>query len=82
MNNYQLENILQGYPMTVCAADQIRKQRGKFVISTTDTSNGPGKHWVSFFFPKYGLEDILTRSVIGRKATALNLKRYLTRNIS
>lgn len=54
MNNYQLENILRGYPVTVCAADKIRKQKGRFVISNTDTSNGPGKHWVAFYFPTKG----------------------------
>jgi hypothetical protein len=54
MDNYQLENILKRYPVTVCAADEIRKQNGRFVISNTDTSNGPGKHWVVFYFPRHG----------------------------
>ena len=29
-------------------------ERGRFVISNTDTSQGPGKHWVTFYFPKRG----------------------------
>jgi hypothetical protein len=51
MDNYQLEKILQRYPMTVRAADQIRKQRGRFVIPNSDTRNGP----------KYGHNDFSTR---------------------
>ena len=27
---------------------------GKFVIANTDTSDGPGKHWVTFFFINQG----------------------------
>ena len=54
MNNYQLERILRGYPVTVCAADQIRKGSGRFVISNTDTSEGQGIHWVVFYFPRRG----------------------------
>ena len=55
MNNYQLETMLRGYPVTVCTADEIRKQRGRFVIANTDTSDGNGgKHWVVFYFPKLG----------------------------
>ena len=54
MNNYQLKHILRDYPVTVCAADQIRKQSGRFVISNTDTSKGPGEHWIAFYFPRRG----------------------------
>ena len=54
MNNYQLEYILRRYPVTVSAADKIRKQGGRFVISNTDTSDGPGKHSIAFYFPKRG----------------------------
>ena len=54
MNNYQLKHKLRGYPVAVCAADEIRKQTGRFVISNTDTSEGPGEHWVAFYFPKRG----------------------------
>ena len=54
MNNYQLQHILRVYPVTVCAADEIRKQKGRFVIANTDTCEGPGKHWVTFYFPKRG----------------------------
>lgn len=53
MNNFQLEKILRGYPVTICAADQIEIKRGRFVISNTDTSHGQ-EHWVSFYFPKRG----------------------------
>ena len=52
MNSYELVHTLSQYPVTVCTADRIRKDR--FVISNTDTSRGPGKHWVVFYFPKRG----------------------------
>ena len=44
--------MLLGYPVTICTADQLKIQRGRFVI--TDTSQGPGQHWVTFYFPKRG----------------------------
>ena len=54
MNNEQLKDVLLGYPVTVCCADEIKIRKGRFVISNTDTSQGPGKHWVAFYFPKRG----------------------------
>lgn len=57
MNNFQLRDLLQGYPVTICAADQLRIERDRFVISNTDTSNGTGKHWVTFYFPSKGPDE-------------------------
>lgn len=54
MNNWQLKELLRQYPVTICAADQVRIQKGSFVISNTDTRDGPGKHWVTFYFPVRG----------------------------
>ena len=54
MNSKQLHDILLGYPVTICTADQLNIERGRFVISNTDTSQGPGEHWVTFYFPKRG----------------------------
>ena len=54
MNGKQLHDMLLGYPVTICTADQLKIQRGRFVISNTDTSQGPGQHWVTFYFPKRG----------------------------
>ena len=57
MNNIQLRTLLNDYPVTVCAANQIRKRTGRFVISNTDTSKGLGKHWVTFYFPTDGPDE-------------------------
>lgn len=54
MNNFQLEQILIDYPVTVCSVDQVRIKKGQFVISNTDTSDGPGEHWVTLYFPTSG----------------------------
>ena len=54
MDSKQLNDILLGYPVSICPADQIKIQRGRFVISNTDTSQGPRKHWVTYHFPKRG----------------------------
>ena len=54
MNNHELSNALSQYPVAVCSADTIRIRKGRFFISNTDTSRGPGKHWVAFYFPKRG----------------------------
>ena len=59
MDSKQLNDILLGYPVFICSADQIKIQRGRFVISNTDTSQGPGKHWVTFYFPKRGPYEFL-----------------------
>ena len=54
MNNEQLNNVLLGYPVTVCCPDEIKIRKGRFVISNTDTSQDPGKQLVAFYFPKRG----------------------------
>ena len=54
MNTLQLKELLRGYPVTICASDQLKLQKGRFVISNTDTREGPGKHWVTFYFPHQG----------------------------
>jgi hypothetical protein len=46
MNIYDLEEMLNEYPVTVCTADKIQIRRGEFVISNTGTSEGSGKHEV------------------------------------
>ncbi len=57
MNNLQLSDMLKGYPVTICSADQIEKRRGRFYVSNTDTSDGPGSHWVTFYFPFRGPDE-------------------------
>ena len=52
MNNYQLADILRGYSVAIGTADAIRPHSQTFVISNTNTSKGPGKHLVVFYFPK------------------------------
>ena len=42
MNNIEQGRLLKGYPVTVCAADQLKTRRGSFVIANTDTLGGPG----------------------------------------
>lgn len=54
MNNFQILDVLKGYPVTVCSADQVRVKRGQFVIANTQRSNKPGEHWVVFYFPEEG----------------------------
>ena len=54
MNSKQLYDMLLGYPVTICNADQLKIQRGRFFISNTDTSQGRGEHWVAFYIPKRG----------------------------
>ena len=57
MNNKQLQDMLLVYPVSICAADHLKVQRGRFIISNTDTSQGPGEHWVTYYLPKGGLCD-------------------------
>ena len=52
MNSKQLYDMLLGYPVTICTADQHKIQRGRFFFSNTDTSQGQGEDWVAFYFPK------------------------------
>ena len=54
MNSKQLHDMLFSYPVTICTADQLKIERERFVISNTDTSQGPGQHCVTFYFPKRG----------------------------
>ena len=54
MNSKLLYDMLLGYLVTICTADQLKIQIGRFFISNTDTSKGPGEHWGTFYFPKRG----------------------------
>ena len=54
MNSKQLHNMLLDYPLAIYTADHLKVQRGRLVISNTDTSQGRGEHWVTFYFPKGG----------------------------
>ena len=54
MNSKQLYDMLLGYPVMICTADQLKVERERFVISNKDTSQGPGQHWVTFYFHKRG----------------------------
>ena len=54
MNNVQLYKLVEDYPVTICAADQLEIAKGQYVIANTDTSDGKGLHWVTFYFPKRG----------------------------
>ena len=74
--------MLLGYPVTICTADQLKIQRGRFFISNTDTSQSPGEHWVSFYFPKRGPFEFLTPWDTWQKTMELDLKRSLKGNTS
>ena len=55
MNRKQLYNMLIGYQVIRWPyADHLKIQRGRYVISNMDTSQGRGEHWVTFCFPKLG----------------------------
>ena len=54
MNSKQLQDMLLGYPVPICTGDHLKVKRGRFEISNTDTSQCPGEHWVTFYFPKRG----------------------------
>ena len=43
----------------VVSRDQLKipRKRPSFLISNTDVSSGPGKHWVVFYFPKKGKQE-------------------------
>ena len=49
--------MLLCYPVSICTMDHLKVQRGSYVISNTDTSQGPGDHWLKFYFPKGGPYD-------------------------
>ena len=45
-----MHDMLLDYPVPICTADHLKVQRGRIVISNTDT----GEHWVTFYFLKRG----------------------------
>ena len=55
MNNLELQRILRGYPVIICSADDVKRER--FVIANTDKRSGPGKHWVTFHFTDTGPDE-------------------------
>ena len=75
MNSKQLYDMLLGYPVAICTADQLKIQRGRFFISNTDMSQGPGEQWVAFHFPKVVLLIFLTPWDTWQKTMELDLKR-------
>ena len=79
MNSKQLCDMLLGFPVTICTTDQRKIQRGRFFISNTDTSQGPGEHFtflnVAFYFPKRGPYEFLTPWDTCQKTMELDLKR-------
>ncbi len=62
MNNYQIKGLLDSHPETknvivgVYAADRLpsgrRQNRPCAYVVNTDTSDGPGEHWICLFFSK------------------------------
>ncbi len=63
MDTRQLRDALRSNPTTrgqlgvVCPADQLPPtvlRRPRLYIVNTDVSSSPGKHWVTFYFPKRG----------------------------
>ena len=68
MDSKKLHKILLGYSVVICTVDQLTIQRGSFVISNMDTSQGLGEHWVTFYYTKHGPFDIL---LIGTYARTL-----------
>ena len=57
MNNIQILKMLKDYSVTVTSADQVKYGQGLFVISNTQNSDQPGEHWVTFYFPRDGLNE-------------------------
>lgn len=57
MNNIELEDILQKYPVTVCCADELPadiKDRPQTFVVNTDSCSKSGSHWTVFHFPVKG----------------------------
>ena len=52
MNNFQIEDILKEYPVTVCSSDEVTYKEGEFIISNTQPSYSIGEHWVVLYFGK------------------------------
>ena len=55
--------------------DHFKVQRGRFVISNMDTSQGRGEHWLTFYFSKLGPYDFLTHWDTCGKSMRLDLRR-------
>ena len=63
MNNYQIEAVLNAfdagscfrgvYPADMLPSAPSDNESHAYVVNT-DNSNEPGKHWVGFFFPRFG----------------------------
>ena len=77
MNSKQLQDMLLGYPVSKCTADHLKVQRGRFVISNTDSSQGPGEHWVTFYFPKRGPYEIFDSLGQMQEDNAIGFKNIL-----
>ena len=58
MNNIELQRLLKGYPVKIRSADEVRVEKGRFIIANTDTKDGPGKHWVTFCFIDRGPDEL------------------------
>ena len=54
MNNIELQRLLKGYPVKIRSADEVRVEKGRFIIANTHTKDGPEKHWVTFYFTDQG----------------------------
>ena len=50
MNSKQLHDMLLGHPVTICGAYQVEIQKGRLVISNTDTSQGSGLEVIKLEF--------------------------------
>lgn len=59
MNNFQISSLLEGYPVVICSANEVKYEKGMFVISNTMSSEDPGEHWVAFYFPKNGPNEFM-----------------------
>ena len=58
MNNIELQRLLKGYHVKIRSADEVRVEKGRFIIPNTDTKDGPGKHWVTFYFADRTHDDV------------------------
>jgi len=63
MNTSQLDHLLMSDPIVrcqfggVCAADELPLRvpyRPRIYVVNTDNRGQPGRHWVTFYFPKKG----------------------------
>ena len=54
MSNFQILKSLKDYPVTVYSADEVIYGEEQFVVSNTQTSDQPGEHWLTFYFPRDG----------------------------